>query len=46
MARKDKSGGVWSNLQMRNVLASKDSLKAREKQEIIDMLGFDSFENL
>lgn len=42
----EDSGGVWSYLKMRDVMASKETLKAREKQKIAEELGFDSFEDL
>lgn len=42
----EDSGGVWSYLQMRNAWDGRDSLNKKEKKEIAESLGYDSFDDL
>ena len=42
----EDSGGVWSYLQMRQVWDKRESLKKKEKKDIAESLGYDSFDDL
>ena len=42
----EDTGGIWSYLNMRTAMKEKDSLKPRQKKELAESLGFDSFDEL
>lgn len=42
----EDSGGVWTYVNMREAWDHRDSLTKRQKNELVDSLGFDSFDEL
>lgn len=42
----EDSGGVWTYVNMREAWEHRDSLTKRQKNELVDSLGFDSFDEL
>lgn len=42
----EDSGGVWSYLNMRQAWTDRDSLTKRQKKDLADMLGFESFDDM